>query len=333
MLLDLEKIKDMARGVESVECEQGELVFHRFTPSERRCYARYDRNPLFPQKILATSGVSLEFETDSTYICFWGRALSGGSSREFFYFDLYVNGAICAHFGQENNAEASEAREFSYRAELGEGIKRIKLHFPWSAPIRIGGVEISDASYVVPQNRKPLLISFGDSITQGYDSLYPSLTYPSIISDRAGLEVINKGVGAERFFPQLLGAYDGREPQYITVSYGTNDWNLSGREEFERDCELFFDTLVKKYPNARIFAITPIWRGNTAREHACGSFASVGEYIKEVCGKHAGVRVIDGWDICAHYRYFYADRYLHPNDMGSMILGNALSDIIREEIR
>ena len=30
--------------------------------------------------------------------------------------------------------------------------------------------------------------------------------------------------------------------------------------------------------------------------------------------------------------YFYADRYLHPSELGAMVLGHALADRIKENI-
>lgn len=332
MLLDVDKIKEIATGVEEVECLDGEVIFRRFTRQEIETYELYDRDPRFAPKVYTTSGVRLDFETDADEVVLSGRVMSGCSARVYFYFDVYVNGTIREHFGEEQALSGVPYFEFSYRAQLGEGNKSVSIYFPFTSQARIREVELSGASYVRPQKKREVMLAYGDSITQGFDASYPSLTYASVISRVLSLEIINKAVGGERFFPQLLRTDDVSEPKYILVAYGSNDWAKSEREEFEVDCAEFFEELVRKYPQKQIFVLTPIWRGNAWHTQKCSTYESVGEYIKQVCSRYPNIRVVDGQRISANNKYFYYDKYLHPNDMGAMVIGHALSDIIKEYI-
>ncbi len=73
---------------------------------------------------------------------------------------------------------------------------------------------------------------------------------------------INKGVGGEVFFPELIMGKDEYNPDCVIVAYGTNDWKRRNKEQFTKNCNEFFNKLVNKYSRAKIFAITPIWRKN-----------------------------------------------------------------------
>lgn len=40
-------------------------------------------------------------------------------------------------------------------------------------------------------------------------------------------------------------------------------------------CHGFYDALAKNYPNAKIFALTPIWRKDLSKETDFGDFCKV----------------------------------------------------------
>ena len=71
---------------------------------------------------------------------------------------------------------------------------------------------------------KKRILCFGDSISQGYDALYPSNQYTPQLAKLLDAEEYNKAIGGEIFRPELALARDDFEPEYITVAYGTNDW-------------------------------------------------------------------------------------------------------------
>ena len=61
-------------------------------------------------------------------------------------------------------------------------------------------------SYLV--RRKYSMISYGDSITHGYDAEYPSLALSSALSRMLGADNTNKAIAGDIFFPGA--AYTGR---------------------------------------------------------------------------------------------------------------------------
>ena len=162
MQLSFDKIKQITRGAAFTEVKDGKMYFNRFSKPQLKAYREQTRSADFVKKSLAASGVRFEFTTNSKTLSFSGKAFIG-SSRKFFYFDVYVNNALCAHFG----AEKTDEHEFDYSVELGEGYKDVRVYFPWSASVELSAVEVDDKSCVAPMPSKPKMICFGDSITQG----------------------------------------------------------------------------------------------------------------------------------------------------------------------
>lgn len=310
MKLNLEQIKAITKGAVEVTEEDGRFYFFRFTAAQRELYGQL--RPQYNEKVLATAGVRLSMETDSDFLAFDYR-LQTGSSRPYGFFDVYENGILKHHFGDMVPSELEGRGEIS----LSKGMKKVEVHFPWSCVTTIANVEVSDGAYVKATEKIHRMIAFGDSITQGYSAIYPSLTYMSRVTDMLDAECFNKAIGGDRFFPELADSSDSVEPDLITVAYGTNDWSHDPREVVEERCRKFYQTLVRRYPNAKIFAITPIWRKDANKETQFGApQPAVADLIASVCADIPGVTVIRGGGFVPWLEEFFEDKYLHPNDMG-----------------
>ncbi len=328
MQLSFDKIKQITRGTSFVEEQDGYLSFNRFSKPQLKAYKVQTRSAGFTENSFASSGVRFEFTTNSKTLTLKGKVI-GTTSRQFIYFDVYVNNALTSHIGFDDNGE----HDIDLTVEFGEGYKDVRVYFPWSAKTLISSVEADDKSMVAPMPKKPLMITFGDSITQGYDAVYPSLSYASVLADRMGVEMINKAIGGERFCPDIIEVPEKLDPKYITVAYGTNDWSKLTVEVFETRCREFYEKLSADFPNARIFAITPLWRADIAAKAAeQGDLLRIDRFIKEVCRELANVTVIEGYDLTPKLPEFYSDLRLHPNDIGFLIYGNNLYEKIREHL-
>ena len=162
------------------------------------------------------------------------------------------------------------------------------------------------------------LICFGDSITQGVDTLYTSNKYTSKLAEALDAEEFNKAVSGDRFFPELAASPEDFEPDYITVAHGTNDWARSTKEEFLDWSKRFYQNLSRVYPNAKIFGITPIWRKDTHSDERTpfAEFTDIADIIAEQAKGLQNVTILNGYDFVPHDENSYADLRLHPNDKG-----------------
>ena len=328
MNVGFDKIKELLTGAVYTDEANGLLCIHRFTKEQEEAYKPY--NDDFYKKTFGTAGVRLAFDTDSTSLSL-AAEVSPASSRKFFSFDVYVNGALI--ISARGNMEG-ETTPFSFDAELGEGKKRVEIYFPWSACAKLRWFSVDDGAELVGVSRPKKMISFGDSITHGYDAVDPSFSYASRLADALNADAVNKGIGGEVFFPTLAKLKDDIEPDYITVAYGTNDWShIDSEEEFKEKCGGFYEALSANYPNAKIFAITPIWRGNYAdKGNRCTDFFSIGEIIGEVTAELDNVTVIDGFDLVPHDPKCFIKDVLHPNDLGFRHYANNLYAEIKKYI-
>ena len=309
MILDLEQIQSITRGAVRVQEKDGWFDFFRFTEEQEQYYT-HDSD--FYKKSFATSGVRFSFCTNSQCLAF-DFQLFAGSSRPYGWFDLYENGAMVKHFGFEN-AEISSGH---VALSLSEGEKLVELYFPWSRRTELRNVTLDDGATLTPAYRQRKMLAFGDSITQGYDATYPSQSYVCRLARMLDADVIDKGIGGDVFCPDLLKTADDVSPEIITVAYGTNDWCRRDPNEYRENCRLFYTRLSALYPAAKIFAVTPIWRGDATKPTKFGMPAwELHDTIAACVEGLSNVTVIRGWNLIPHLKEFFDDFVLHPNDAG-----------------
>jgi len=334
MILNYEQIKSVTFGAAQVKEIDGKMRFYRFNDEELAYY----RGTRFEEKSNASSGISLEFVTDATDIRITAKA-HAGSSRTYFAIDVLVNGELVnsiRNFPPEVMTGAYTGKQFEKKecdevVSLGEGEKKVAVILPWSATPEISLVELVNATFFTPVIKSKKMIVYGDSITQGYDATTPSKSYASQLVRALDADARNKAIGGEVFCPELSKIKNDIEPDYITVAYGTNDWSRIPRAQIKENAKQFYLNLRTNYPNAKIFAITPIWRKDYTREDRY-DFMAISEIINNSVKDIPGVVVIEGFDIVPHSEEYFADLRLHPNDAGFAYYAKNLIAEIKKHI-
>lgn len=337
MRLDFETIKAITCGAISVLEDADSIHFQRFTEEQFELY-RNKATGLY-EKSQASAGIKLSFKTDSERL-FIKTRVENACCRSYFSFDVYVNECLIDTLdnfaGQELPQNYSEISfpvgEFSKIFDLGAGVKTVTVHLPWNKKTALLELSLDDGAWIEPAKPRKKLLAFGDSITQGFDSLRPSMRYISRLAKALDAEEFNKAIGAERYFPELAGTKESFVPDYITVAYGTNDWRSSGKEEFEIACKGFYAALERNYPGVTTFVITPIWRHNLDIETAFDSFSQIEQTIRKTVAGMKNVVVISGINLVPHDVSFFGDDGLHPNAEGFDHYFRNLYEIIKEYI-
>ena len=165
MKLTFDQIRAAARGCAFTEEKDGALWLYRFTREQMEFYRHRDAD--FFRKAHATSGVVVEFDTDSPTL-FLAVTVSTGSSRRFVAHSIFVNGVLLAHFGDTIPAECP-AHDLEGSYDLGEGTKRVKILFPWASASRIRELRLASGSSFLPVKKDFTLILYGDSITESME--------------------------------------------------------------------------------------------------------------------------------------------------------------------
>lgn len=325
MILTLEQLRGITRGVVDIEETDGWFRFCRMTKGQESAYLE---RHAFWEKARASANVRLAFRTASEKLSFRFRNLAG-SSRPFGKIDLIRNGALVRQMGFEND----EVTEGVMEIPLGAGEKEIELCLPWSRRMDLSEISLEGNEAPQPVYRKYTMLSFGDSITQGYDADRPSASYVSRLARMLDADEINKGVGGDKFNPALLEDYDDISPDVITVAYGTNDWSKWTAEEFCEKCGAFYRRLSELYPSALIFAISPIWRIDGEKVNQFGGTVwSVEERIRECVAGLSNVIPVSGTPLVPHMKDYFRDQRVHPNDLGFACYSEGLYRVISHEL-
>lgn len=334
MKLNVDQIREIACGAVRVRQEGETIRLYRFTEEQEALYRT--AHPGLLQKTFSTAGIRLAFETDAQTLFLRVRT-QPGSSRTYFSHEVFADGKRVGTLDNfslgalpDNPKADFPLGEFEKSFALGGGTKQVCIYFPWSVASEIAELSLGGGAVVRPVKRGKKLLAFGDSITHGYDAAHPSLSYAARLADALGADGFNKAIGAEVFFPELAAARETFTPDYITVAYGTNDWAKTGVGVFCRSCEAFFAALCESYPQARIFAVAPIWRGDLDMPTEFGDFFEVGRIIRQTAEKYENVRFIDGYSFVPHSPDYFADRRLHPNEAGFACYFEALYAQMRE---
>ena len=324
MRLSFEQLKSIARGVDRLEEVEGGVQFFRMTAEQKQYYLNYN-NIEKANKTDSTSGVRLAFYTDSQSLKFSAK-FTDGSSRLYAYFDIYENGAMISHGGSDKENEA----EMEVKLTSGESL--VEIYFPWSKGVIMTSFELDDGATVKPYSRSKKLVAYGDSITHGYDAIYPSLSYVNRLASLLDADVHNRGIGGDTFSPELAKRDNIDAPDYVTIAYGTNDWSMCTMEKFEANCRAFFQIMHERYPNARVIAIAPIWRGDSERKTAMARpISDVYKLFCEYTKDYDHFTVVNGWNFIPHLPAFFHDQILHPNDQGfSLYAENLYKEIAKK---
>jgi len=335
MKLDLPQIRAITIGAVRIEEIDNDIHFYRFTRLQEELYK--NRSSDFYMKTFATSGIQMRFRTNSQTV-FLSVDTALGSTRKYFSFEVFVNGQ---RIGTLHNFSESELvgnytkfqfplGNFSKRFSLGTGEKEVCIYFPWSVKATLKELAVDDGSFVTPVKPSRKLLCFGDSITHGYDTLYPSSKYATKLAAFLDAEEYNKAIGGEVFFPDLASTREDFEPDYITVAYGANDWSKCTQEELTQNCKSFFTNIRNSYPNTEIFVITPIWRKDMHESRPFGDFMCVSEIIREQAARFDNISVIRGFEFVPQNENLFADLKLHPNDKGNEYYFEHLSKRIKD---
>lgn len=329
MKLTYEQINKIVKGAVKTVEEDGKICFHRFTDEQLDMYKEVNKDSYV--KAFSTAGVRLEFITNSKTLAL-EAFVTGGSSRSYFNHDIYVNGEHLYSLGDDLDGVSGGAVTVRGEYELGDGEKTVKIYMPWSACSKLVSLELEDSASLMPVEHSIKMLCFGDSITHGYDAANPSASYASILADALDAEAINKAIGGEIFRSQLGSMRDEMAPDIITVAYGTNDWRGRAREDFLGDCEGFYKNLSVLYPNAKIFAMTPIWRGNCKIITRVGAFECVRDKLIEVAEALPNVTVVDCINFVPHDAKLYSYDVLHPNSYGFSFYADGVISAIKKSM-
>ena len=300
--------------------ENGSLLFHRFTEQQREVYALESQD--WTIKTPCSASATFDFITDSDSIAL-KFDLYPGSSQRLASFDLYIDGVFYAnHYSDDLSLKLAG---FS----LPEGQHQVTVYFPWSAQTIVNEVHLSDGASIIPVEKNLKMLCFGDSITQGYITKFPSLSYVNQAARALNAEVVNQGIGGYYFNEATIDdSICSYQPDIITVAYGTNDYSrYETAQDYAEHTGRYIQKMGQLFPDTPIVGILPPYRNDEnhkARKlYRTYSLDDARKILRDHYLALPNGHVVEETGI-PHLPQFFAADYLHPNALGFTIMTQAI---------
>ena len=303
MKLSFEQIKSITVGALRIWEEDGVVRFARCT--EKQIDAWHKLDEVLGFRSTGTTGVRLDFHTNSKTFAFTSAVVGN--------YDIYIDNVLTYVYFKDDFKDS-----FYKEIELDGNNHRITLYLPsHDTPGAFSSVEIDEGATLEPHKFDCKMLFIGDSITQGWESTWDSLSYAYHVSRFLNAESVIQGIGGAYYHATTFDEAIDYDPDIVIVAYGTNDWGHGHKtlESGHEHCKKYLDMLVDKYGDKKLFGISPIWRADNDRITSMGSFDACVSYIKEEILNH-GMTLIDGETLTPHVPDFYSDKYLHPDTKG-----------------
>ena len=316
MILNAEQIKTIANGVEYWEDgPEGGLIPRRFCKAQEE---EYSSSEAYFLRTRATSGTRLECRTDASGLDVSFRAFAG-SAKDWYGFDVKIDGRLFGHC----EGTLQETDRIRWVLPLPAGEKTLQLYLPCLTGVEILHMELQGATDCEKLEYTEKILVMGDSITQGYSSHFPSMTYIAQMAAHRNADFLNQAIGGETFHPEIITPLDW-QPTMALISYGSNDWALKDRQRTIDDCAAFLKCFHDRYPDLPTVVMTPVWRVDApTRRSDDYRLEEVDGIIRKIAAQYPNMRVISGWKILPAVKELLDD-VAHPNELGFTVYAKRL---------
>lgn len=233
-----------------------ELVIHRH--SDKVYEATPQENLFNPEKARSSSGIQIEFKTDSPKIIAKFRIIEGLKSYPIF--SIFKNGVFVEDKGFKYEANKDIEIELNTSSQGKEVL--YKITFPLKTDVHFLGLTLENGHqlFEFESEKKPIYVAFGDSITHGTGQKTTPQTYAYQIAEKFNWELFNVAVGgakASQVMAEMV-ADDFEHIDIMTILIGFNDYNGQGVDlkTYQDRYEGVLKTLRDKHPNTKIYCIT-----------------------------------------------------------------------------
>ena len=311
MILTYDQIKEIVVGAVHMENTDQGMRFYKYSPEMRAVWESKSEN--FGIAGRCSTGIRLDFHTNSKHL-----NIEIESNAKF---EIYVNGMFRAFL--HDGTSLSMDIDIPYGRELDDA--HITVYFPSHKRGKLRSIELDDGAYVRPHRFDRSILFIGDSITQGWNTQFDSLSFANKVSRYFNADSVVQGVGGACFFPECLEKIE-KDFDWVVLSYGTNDFDKRKEfDEFYLHMSEYMAKLEDMYGDKKVFVITPIWR-RISKPEARERFEIYRNAIAAEAEKH-GFISIDGGLLVPPVQELYTDG-LHPNDVGFSLYAENLIEIL-----
>lgn len=306
---------------------------------------------LFRQMAACTAGVSVEFETDACTVALElrmgevprgtrgaledvARHTGAEPPRPDAVFADVDGRHLGPLFPDEKNLLSIDLADPEALAlplpGLGEP-RHVRVWLPCLVPCELRSVR-ADGSYVVPVPARRQLLVLGDSIAQGFCAEDPSRTWPALLAEHLGLDLVNQGVGGQVFQPGTVPAAEEVDVAAVVVELGENyRFEPCGAGPVARDVRAYLDEVASAWPDAPVWVLTtPPHLEVAYPTHPRSCAPEVDGIIAAAAARHARMRLVDAGALLDRHLLprLLADGSDHPGPEGQLMIAERLSFVM-----
>lgn len=303
MLISFDRIKNITVGAVAIDKnDHGDIKFSKCTKNQIDAW--YAIGEIYGQRASMPTGVRLDFHTNSPY---FSICMVGNGTYEVLINDVPVKRT-------EIVSTAPTVDKYDLPEQNDEN--RVTVVFPSHRTAHLRSLEVADGATLSPHKFDRKFIFYGDSITQGWNSQYDSVSYAYAVSRFFNADSVIQGIGGAGFQQSTFDPELPYDPDAVIIAYGTNDYvQRTSPDDYKAHVSDYLDRIRDFYVGKKVFVITPIWRADENDVRAAGSFKACVQTVKQESDAR-GFITIDGFTLTPHDPFFYADKYLHPNAAG-----------------
>ena len=315
MNLSFEEIKKITVGAPfSKETADG-MRFYKYRSELYDLWENHGKD--LGYRMLTTSGVRIDFHTNSKHMAI--EVFEKGR------FEIYINGLF------SYTMRECETLSIALEGLFGEPLEEahVTIYFPAHTIGTLKSLQLDDGAYVRPHEFDRKILFIGDSITQGWQTKFDSLSYANRVSRYFNANSVIQGIGGACFYEDCLEEIPF-DPEWVFIAYGTNDFRkFKDIEEFKSHLCPSMSKFGEFYKGKKVFVISPIWREDQTPKNNLGFIETRNAIISEA--EKYGFTHIDGGTLMPPMPLLYTDG-LHPNDNGFSVYAENLISAIRKEM-
>ncbi len=353
---------DLLRGaLDSVAEKDGWVRPVRFTSAQLRALGsvRAWHPGVFRQMAACTAGVALEFDTDATRVELevrmdeFGRPTRGvlddvarhdhAPEGPYDGVSADVDGRHLPLVlpGEKNLVELvlddpEAAPEPGLQrlplAGMGEP-HHVRVWLPCLTPCSVREVR-ADGTYLTPAPVRGSLLVLGDSIAQGFVACDPARTWPALLADHLGLDLLNQGVGAQVFQPGSIAglAEAAGAVEAVVVEFGENyHFEPCQASRVEREVRTYLYEVSEAFSQVPTWVLTcPLRLEGPYPTHPRSCVGEVDQMIATAAAAHPQMRLVDARALLDADRLpeLLADGSDHPGPEGQRLMAERLSFVV-----
>ncbi len=271
-----------------------------------------------------TTNIRLRFKTDSQNL---GLSLRYGDAARLVYAtDISIKGFETISLSPLDPADGMDV---TVRLP-GTGVRDVTVEFPHLIKTWLKDVRLDNDAVIEPAEQlEGKMIFIGDSIFQGMTASSPTKTLASIAANLLHKDVVNVAVGGGTMDARPVEAAKEYGADIALVNFGVNDYAHGGSLDDFRKRTIECAKALASNREWKAYAVSPVPYPNDKGKNSTGNtFAAFRKIFMDVMSGYSEINVLDGFEIVPNDKDCFIDG-CHPNDMGSLIYGNAIAKAIK----